>query len=153
MTTMMTTTRPIAAIAAAVLAAGLAAGCVTARGGESGAADAARLTAPEPTWYESGIEAATTTPATFTVRLRADMPTPGYTFTVDAVEIDRDARRVVVRVTESAPGGVVSQVVTPATLAIEVGPLAPGRWVFELRTRRDASATHVPQWARVLLAV
>lgn len=78
-------------------------------------------------------------PPQFHLSLEKEMPTPGWELGVDSLEIDAEAGRIVARLTERAPTGMVAQVVTPTWVRLELGTLDPGRYLIELRVRRSAS--------------
>ena len=89
-------------------------------------------------------------PPQFNLTLKREMPTPGWEFAVDSLDIDPVAGRIVARLTEKPPGGIVAQVVTPAWLRLELGTLVPGRYVVELRVRRRAGEKYRPEQALIL---
>lgn len=89
-------------------------------------------------------------PPQFRVTLTREMPTAGFTFDVDAVEVDAAAHRIVARVTRHAPEGMAAQVLTPTPLHLALGTLDPGRYFLEVWMRDDADATHRPDQALVL---
>jgi hypothetical protein len=98
------------------------------------------------------IVAARSEPPTFTLVLVREMPTPGFTWRVDALEADARSRRITARVTETGPAGMVAQVITPTRFELPLGELEPGSYFVELWTRRDASAEHRPAHALVIEA-
>jgi len=89
-------------------------------------------------------------PSTFTIEFTQQMPTPGWTFQIDSVETEGD--RIVVRMMEIRPTGMVVQMIAPGTAKIPLGSLERGRYVLEIRSRRDASRKHRPTFATILLA-
>ena len=89
-------------------------------------------------------------PPTFVVEFTQQMPTPGWTFKVDSVETDGD--RIVAKMTEIRPQGMVVQMIAPGTAKIPLGSLTRGRYVLEIRSRRNAQREHRPTFAAVLLA-
>ena len=91
-------------------------------------------------------------PPQFTVALSREMPTAGWSFAVDTIEVDEDSRRIVAKVTQSAPKDMAAQVLTPTWLNLNVGTLAPGRYFLELFVRDDAGAKHLPSHAVLLEA-
>jgi len=89
-------------------------------------------------------------PPTFTAEFTQQMPTPGWTFKIDSVDTDGD--RIVARITEIRPRGMVVQMIAPGTAKIPLGSLRRGHYVLEIRSRRDARREHRPSFATVLLA-
>lgn len=89
-------------------------------------------------------------PPTFVAEFTQQMPTPGWTFRIDSVETHGD--RIVARLTEIRPQGMVVQMIAPGTMTISLGSLKRGRYVLEIRTRRDPTVKHQPTFAAVLLA-
>jgi hypothetical protein len=89
-------------------------------------------------------------PPTFVVEFTQQMPTPGWTFRVDSVETEGD--RIVARITEARPEGMVVQMIAPGTAKIPIGTLQRGRYVLEIRSRRDPLREHRPTFATVVLA-
>jgi hypothetical protein len=91
-------------------------------------------------------------PPKFSIVLERDMPTPGWTFEVDEIEVLREEGRIVARVTEIGPSGITSQVITPTELKLDLGTVPPGKWSLELRTRKDRSKPHRLEGTLTLLA-
>lgn len=120
--------------------------------GAPDAPPATRLVVPEPAFYGATTTAAGTDVSRFRVVFKRDMPTPGYRFEVDGVEVDTVAGRIEVRVTEVAPDGMVAQVITPAELAIQLGPLDVRTYVLEIRLRRRGESDYRLSHATVLSA-
>ncbi len=89
-------------------------------------------------------------PSTFVAEFTQQMPTPGWTFPIDSVETVGD--RIVARITEKRPDGLVPQMIAPGTAKIPLGSLKRGRYVFEIRARRDTQREYRPVFATVLLA-
>jgi hypothetical protein len=89
-------------------------------------------------------------PSTFTIEFTQQMPTPGWTFQIDSVDTQGD--RIVAKMTEIRPTGMVVQMIAPGTAKIPLGSLERGRYVLEIRSRRDPSREHRPTFAGVLLA-
>jgi hypothetical protein len=120
--------------------------------GAAVAEEATQMRIPESTFQAVEIAADDAVPPRFTLVLAVELPSPGWTHTIDAVDTDEAERRIVARVTAAESPGMHAQVITPAKLRIPLGPVAPGPWVFELRTRRSPNALHVPAFATVLTA-
>ncbi len=89
-------------------------------------------------------------PPTFVAEFTQQMPTPGWTFRIDSVETHGD--RIVVKLTETRPQGMVVQMIAPGTAKIPLGSLTRGRYVLEIRSRRNPQADHRPAFSTVLLA-
>ena len=106
----------------------------------------------EPDFRKPRIVVEESDPPGFQLVLEREMPTPGWTFERDEIRIDRDEGRIVVRLTEIGPAGIVAQVITTTELRVVLGPLDAGHYVVELRTRRDPSGEHRPAAAFVLIA-
>ena len=90
--------------------------------------------------------------AGFVLTLKRDMPTPGWQVTVDEVDIDVDAGRITVRLTDAGPKGMVAQVITPTTFTVPLGALPKGTWVLEVHGRRKVGAPHRVETARIVKA-
>jgi len=98
------------------------------------------------------IVAGKTEPPSFTLVLVRQMPTPGWTWRVDALDVDAKSRRITARLTETAPQGIVAQVITPTRFELPLGELQAGSYFVELWTRLDAAREHRPARALVLEA-
>jgi hypothetical protein len=78
-----------------------------------------------------------TAPTQFVLRGEREMPTPGWTFHIDAVQVESTGR-ISVRVTDIPPAAdAVIGVLVPAVLSVQLGTLRVGRYVVELLTRRS----------------
>lgn len=119
--------------------------------GAQGAKATALTIAVEP-YEDARVLVATSMPPQFELLMTRQMPTPGWRFVVDGVEVDDDAGRVVARVSEIGPTGNVSQVITPTECRVPLGTLAPGRYVLELWRRKGSSSPHVLAQALVVVA-
>lgn len=104
---------------------------------------------PQPTAHASRLQllqvslskleliALPNTPTQFVLRGEREMPTPGWTFHIDAVQVDA-AGRITVRVTDIPPAADAAiSVIAPAVLSVQLGTLRVGRYVVELLTRRS----------------
>jgi hypothetical protein len=89
-------------------------------------------------------------PPKFRLSLKQVMPSAGWSFDVDSVEVDAAAHRIVARVTVRRPEGMSAQVMTPTYLRLALGVLDPGRYFLELHSRDDPTQTHQPAQAFVL---
>jgi hypothetical protein len=103
---------------------------------DPGATPATRLATPEPRFGAPRIEVLESAPPQFEIVLTREMPTPGYRFEIDSLQVDADTGRIVAKVSEIAPEGMVAQVITPAELRLNVGSLPVGDWVLVIWTRR-----------------
>ena len=135
-----------------VLAVLLLSGTFCMAGGEATDRGAMRLTVPDGPFRDAQVVMAKSMPPQFQVNLTRDMPTPGWKFEVDSVEIDGKSGRIVARVTEHAPGGVVSQVIKPTRLSLNLGVLSRGDYLLELWVRRGAGSDYRRLQAIVLVA-
>jgi len=90
------------------------------------------------------------TPPEFAAEWTQQMPTPGWTYEIDAVDIAED--RIVVKLTEVRPEGLVVQMIAPGTAKIPLGSLQQGRYVLEIRSRRNSQKEHRPAFATVIVA-
>jgi hypothetical protein len=119
-----------------------------------GASDgpARALEMPEPAFQRPVVNVLESHPVQFVLVFEQTMPTPGWTSTVDSVDVDGEAGRIVVRITQKAPEGIVAQVITPTKLRVPLGSLPRGRYVLELRTRRDEASGFQPVHALVVSA-
>jgi len=87
-------------------------------------------------------------PACFVAEWTHTMPTPGWTFELDRLNIDGD--RIGVELTAIRPEGMVAQVEAPGRATIELGVLPRGRYFLEIRLRRGKEQPHRPAFAAVL---
>jgi hypothetical protein len=74
-------------------------------------------------------------PPRLVVELEADMPTPGFRLIVDSASVSSESGRIVLRITETAPGGIVTQVITPTRVQATLTPVPIGRYSLEVWTR------------------
>jgi hypothetical protein len=98
------------------------------------------------------VHMAKSMPPQFTLALSREMPTPGWTFSVDEIEVDETSRRIIAKVTQTAPEGMTAQVLTPTWLNLDLGTIDPGRYFLELYVRDAAGAKHLPAHAVLLEA-
>ena len=75
-------------------------------------------------------------PPQFALVIPRTMPTPGWSTKVDQVRIEREHGRIVAKVTEREPDGIVAQVLTKAELHVTLGYVPVGKHGFELYVRR-----------------
>lgn len=132
-----------------LLVAALALGCagVVAPGGEAGGAvpetpKARGLVVREARYTDPEVAVLKSLPPQFEMTLLGEMPTPGFTLEVDAVEVDDSPQRIRAMVTEHGPTGVTSQVLTKTPLRLSLGTLTPGNYILELWLRRDPTKPH-----------
>lgn len=120
-------------------------------GGDVTPDDAAtRLFVPESRFGELSVAASKSMPPQFVLQLEREMPTPGWGFEVDSVQVDPATRRILAKVSEIPPSGMTAQVITRATIEIDVGRLGKGGWILELHLRRGREGDHGLAYARVL---
>jgi hypothetical protein len=144
------TNRLLRAACAAALAA--AAGCAVAST-EMPAADAAtRLVVRDGEFKNVEIVAEKSLPPKFTVVLDRDMPTPGWRFEIDGIEVLHEEGRIVARVSEIGPTGITSQVITETKLRLELGVLRSGTYSLEIRLRKGTAGPYRLAGAIVLVA-
>jgi len=114
---------------------------------------AVAMNVPESGYRVVEVVAEKSLPPKFELVLATEMPTPGWTAAVDAVDTHADERRIVARVTLTRPGdGMHAQVITETKLRIPIGTVEPGPWFLELWTRRGPDTEYAPAWATVLKA-
>lgn len=113
---------------------------------------ATHLAAPGHPFGEPRIQLLESRPPQFDLVFRREMPTPGFTLHVDSIERVDDRGRIVARVTEVAPKGMVAQVITPTELRLSLGSVPQGRWVLEIHTRRGDNGVYLLADALVLVA-
>ena len=82
-------------------------------------------------------------PPQFALHGVRDMPTPGWSFIVDRVEVDTREGRILVKITDVGPQGIVPQVITPTKIEMHLGKLRVGRYCVEVRTRRERRQRYV----------
>lgn len=121
-------------------------------GPAAGEPSATALAVVEPTFREPEVRVAMSMPPQFEVVFQREMPTPGWSFTVDAVEVDEEASRILARITEVAPEGISLQVITETACRVPLGKLEPGLYSFELWVRRGDEGPHVLTQSLVLRA-
>jgi hypothetical protein len=126
--------------------------CVAGHAVTAAGQPATGLRVAEPAFYDPETVADESTPAHPRLRLTRNMPTPGWRFEIDALEIDEAARRVTVEVSEVRPEGLVAQMIAPTVLEIPLETLERGNWFVEIRLRRGPEATHVPVYGLRVLA-
>ncbi len=80
------------------------------------------------------------------------MPTPGWRFEVDSIELDEKAQQIVARVTEIRPTGMLAQVITTTHLVLPLGSIRPGRYVLVVWVRRDTGKPYRLAEALILAA-
>ncbi len=100
-------------------------------------AHATRLSLLEAPISKLELIALPTSPTQFVLRGEREMPTPGWTFHIDGVQIDGTGH-ISVRITDIPPAAdAVISVIAPAVLSIQLGTLRIGRYVVELQSRRS----------------
>jgi hypothetical protein len=100
----------------------------------------------------AGIVAGKTVPTEFTLTLPREMSTPGWRIEVDSVALDPTTARIVVKLTERKPDGIVAQVLTTTRFEIPLGHVAPGRYFVEIWARPAPDGPHQPAHALVVQA-
>lgn len=115
-----------------------------------GAAGATRLEVAGHPFGEPRVQVLESQPPQFDLVFRREMPTPGFELRVDSIETE--GGRIVARITELAPEGMVAQVITPTELRLSLGAVAPGRYLLEIHTRRGEDGVYLLADALVLTA-
>lgn len=100
----------------------------------------------------AGIRVLESYPPQFVLVFTREMPTPGYTFRVDRLDVDARRGRIVAQVSELPPEGMVAQVITEGELSLEVGSLPVGRFVVEIHARRGTRGEYALAGAGVVEA-
>jgi hypothetical protein len=113
---------------------------------------ATSLTIAEPAFRDPQVLVAMSMPPQFDLVLDRDMPTPGWSFTVDEVAVDLEHGRIVARISEVAPQGASAQVITETTCRVPLGKLPGGTYWLELWLRRGTALPHTPAQALVIHA-
>ena len=101
-----------------------------------GPGPATALSIPEPAFRDPQVVVATSMPPQFEIVLVRDMPTPGWSFSVDAVDVDEKSWRITAKITEVGPTGANVQVITPTKCRVPLGKLATGVYSLELWLRQ-----------------
>jgi hypothetical protein len=95
---------------------------------------------------------ATSMPPQFEVVFDREMPTPGWQFVIDSVEVDRSTRRIVASVSDIPPEGPTAQVITRTPCRVPLGHLETGHYLLEVHLRRGRTGAHTLAQAFVLVA-
>jgi hypothetical protein len=107
----------------------------------------------EPSLFEPvEIRILESAPPRFVLVLAREMPTAGFRFEVDSVEVRPAERRIVASVTEVPPEGVAAQMISRTELRLDLGSLGPGRYFVEISSRRGRDSEHAPAGAMVVVA-
>lgn len=128
------------------------AGCAAAAAPGGSDTQATGLALDHRPFYDPQIEVVESDPAQFVVVLYRDMPTPGYRFEIDSLDVDENSGRIVAKITEVPPQGTVPHVITKNVLRLRLGSLRTGRYLLEIWTRRGADGSHYLASAVVLVA-
>lgn len=115
-----------------------------------GTPQATSLSIVEPSFHDPRVLVGESAPPQFEVVFVREMPSTGWDLTVDAVDVDEDAGRIVAKITEIAPTGMSAQVITPTTCRVPLENLHRGVYSLELWLRRGAGRPHVLTQALVL---
>jgi hypothetical protein len=105
-----------------------------------------------PEVYRLGGVETGAAPGRFSIVLERDAPTPGWTAVVDEVGVDPERGRIHIDLTETAPSGMVAQVITPLRVEVEIEAVPEGTYVLEVRSRRTADRPFRTVHASVLSA-
>jgi len=123
---------------------------VTAWAGGPGPATA--LSIAEPAFRNPQVVVATSMPPQFEVVFVREMPTPGWSFAIDGVEIDEKSGRITAKISDIPPGGPTAQVITDTKCRLPLGKLSAGVYLLELWLRRGNEGPHVLTQALVIRA-
>ena len=113
---------------------------------------ATSLTQSPSVFRELRVLVATSMPPQFEIMMSRAMPTPGWSFVTDSLEIDDEAGRIVAQISEIRPEGVTAQVITSTSCRLQLGTLAPRRYLLEIWLRRGTGGAHALTQAIVLVA-
>jgi hypothetical protein len=94
------------------------------------------LSIPEPAFRDPQVVVATSMPPQFEIVFVRDMPTPGWRFSVDTVDVDEESWRITAKITEVGPTGVNVQMIAPTKCRVPLGKLATGVYSLELWLRQ-----------------
>lgn len=116
------------------------------------AANASRASVGSAEYASLEVRVLESAPPRFQLTIRRDTPSTGWTLRVDGVTVDREARRIEVRLTELPPEGIAATVITAVEARADLGPLEAGRWFLELRSREREAGPYQPALAAILTA-
>jgi hypothetical protein len=85
------------------------------------------------------------------VLVSVQMPTPGWTLKVDEISKPDAQGRIQVKVTATAPEGIVAQVLATETVNVSLGKIKPGEYLLEM-LYRNAGETEYTRRGVVMLS-
>ncbi len=123
---------------------------LTALAAAGGPTAPARAAIAEPVYRVERVEVVGD-PVRVAMTLSREMRTAGWDLRVETVDVAPSDRRVVVRMEAIPPDGPAAQVISRRDVRVDLGPLAPGRYVVEIRERPDGAGAPEPVQAEVLV--
>ena len=107
-----------------------------------GPGSATALSIAEPAFRDPQVIVATSMPPQFEIVFVRDMPSAGWDFSVDSVEVDEESGRITAKVSEIPPGGPTAQMISATKCRLPLGKLARGVYSLELWLRRGSQGPH-----------
>jgi len=117
-----------------------------------GPGPATSLSIIEPAFRDPQVVVATSMPPQFEIVFVRDMSTPGWSFSVDTVDVDEETGRITAKISDIPPDGNTAQVITATKCRLPLGKLAGGVYSLELWSRRGNEGPHVLTQALALRA-
>jgi hypothetical protein len=90
-------------------------------------------------------------PPQFNAVVSVQMPTPGWTLKLDEISNPDAQGRIQVKVTATAPEGIVAQVLATETVNVSLGKIKPGEYLLEM-LYRNAGETEYTRRGVVMLS-
>ncbi len=91
-------------------------------------------------------------PPVFAASVRVQMPTPGWTLKVDEISKPDAQGRIQVKVTATAPEGIVAQVLATETVNVSLGKIKPGEYLLEMLYRKAGETNYTRRGVAMLHA-
>jgi hypothetical protein len=117
-----------------------------------GPGSATGLSIAEPTFRDPEVIVTTSMPPQFEIVFVREMPTPGWSFAVDAVDVDEESGRITAKISDIPPTGPTAQMISATKCRLALGTLARGVYSLELWLRRGNEGPHVLTQALVVRA-
>jgi hypothetical protein len=86
------------------------------------------------------------------VLVSVQMPTPGWTLKVDEISKPDAQGRIQVKVTATAPEGIVAQVLATETVNVSLGKIKPGEYLLEMLYRKAGETEYTRRGVAMLTA-
>jgi hypothetical protein len=137
---------------AAMILLALGPGCAATSAEGRAGSRATSLTIAHAAFHDPQVLVAKSMPPQFEIVLTREMPTPGWSFVVDSLTVEKTSGRIVAKLSEIGPTETTAQVITPTQCRLQLGALEPGSYLLELWRRRGASGAHVLTQALVVIA-